>query len=727
MTRAAPPLLVSPAPRRRARPACRSSSPEPFAPRASPPRSSRPTPARCSGPGHRDGQGPARRAGASPAPRPRPRGSGRAVLGRRLRAARPRGADGIAAARGLAILGAGPGLYLRAVARAGHGRPSRRTPLCGPGSRWPWRATASDRRGAAAELAPDPGLADRPRQSPPRRAGLEIAELRGDAPPPPPLGYAGPVTGSACGSPPTSIANGSPDARGSSSTPASIEEAQTLRERFDPSCRPSRRSATARPGRCSTGSSPRAGDRARHAPQRRSSRSARRRGSLRARASSGWTQPDALRAGAGGRSGAPRPRVSRSKAEVEVGGPGARVRRDAARPRAPAAIMLDPARVHAWRLDRQLLARAKAASPVEVAERLIGVQAQVTSSAALSIALRSSQRAARPPPSRRRRAPCSTGGSCGRGRCAGPSTSSPPTTSRRSRPPSRPRDVAPARVAPLVRGHREGDGAAHRHDRRGPRRRPAPDARRARRGDRRPPGREDRQAPARQLGRPLKVASDRHYLVQSAEDDAGVGSCARRGGSRPGDRGSARGAGHARRAVPRGLRPGDAEGGAALVGRRDRRDGQAGHRGARRPPDRGRGGRRSGYVRTKDVEAIQATRPRKGTVVLVGGFDPLIVGAGLREQLLPAPHLKRVSRTAGWISPVVLIDGVAAGVWDSARSGGRLAITVDLFERASPKVRASIATAAERVAAAQGLTAAVAYGRVFEGKGPSLTIGPDEA
>src|SRR5262245_31367398 len=55
----------------------------------------------------------------------------------------------------------------------------------------------------------------------------------------------------------------------------------------------------------------------------------------------------------------------------------------------PLAVKLDPARVHAWRVERQLLGRAQAANPVEVAQRLIGVQAQVTSSAALAIALRS--------------------------------------------------------------------------------------------------------------------------------------------------------------------------------------------------------------------------------------------------------------------------------------------------------------------------------------------------
>ena len=122
------------------------------------------------------------------------------------------------------------------------------------------------------------------------------------------------------------------------------------------------------------------------------------------------------------------------------------------------------------------------------------------------------------------------------------------------------------------------------------------------------------------------------------------------------------------------------------------------------------------FVRSEDVPAIEATRATKGAVRLVGGFDPFIVGAGLREQLIPAKHLKRVSRTAGWISPVVLVDGRAAGVWDSAWSRGRLAITVEPFTDPSAGQRRAIAAAADEVGRAQGGTASVGYGPVFPEK-----------
>jgi hypothetical protein len=122
------------------------------------------------------------------------------------------------------------------------------------------------------------------------------------------------------------------------------------------------------------------------------------------------------------------------------------------------------------------------------------------------------------------------------------------------------------------------------------------------------------------------------------------------------------------------------------------------------------------FARANDLDAIESTKPTRGAVHLLGGFDPLIVGGGLREQLIPPAHLKRVSRTAGWISPVVLVDGVAAGVWDARQAGKVLTVTVEPFGTLTASLRKGIAAAAERVATAQGLSATVGYGRVFPEK-----------
>ena len=49
-------------------------------------------------------------------------------------------------------------------------------------------------------------------------------------------------------------------------------------------------------------------------------------------------------------------------------------------------------------------------------------------------------------------------------------------------------------------------------------------------------------------------------------------------------------------------------------------------------------------------------------------------------------HQPKVYRAQGWIAPVVLIDGRAAGVWEYARDADRLRITVKPFGTVSDPV-----------------------------------------
>ena len=98
---------------------------------------------------------------------------------------------------------------------------------------------------------------------------------------------------------------------------------------------------------------------------------------------------------------------------------------------------------------------------------------------------------------------------------------------------------------------------------------------------------------------------------------------------------------------------------------------------------------------------------------LLGAFDPLTVGMGRRGWFLPADHTTRVSRTAGWISPIVLIDGRAAGVWAGTPAGDRYKVIVDLFDRPTSATRSRVAAAAERVAAAHRATLDLEYGPVY--------------
>jgi hypothetical protein len=87
-------------------------------------------------------------------------------------------------------------------------------------------------------------------------------------------------------------------------------------------------------------------------------------------------------------------------------------------------------------------------------------------------------------------------------------------------------------------------------------------------------------------------------------------------------------------------------------------------------------------VRACDLDELRDTRPTK-LVRLLPAFDQYVIA--VNRSLIPAEHLAKVSRTAGWISPVVLLGGRIAGVWSS--DGGTLA--VDPFEPIPAKALAA--------------------------------------
>jgi hypothetical protein len=62
---------------------------------------------------------------------------------------------------------------------------------------------------------------------------------------------------------------------------------------------------------------------------------------------------------------------------------------------------------------------------------------------------------------------------------------------------------------------------------------------------------------------------------------------------------------------------------------------------------------------------------------------------------------------------VLLVDGRAAGVWDSAVTSRGLTVTIDPFDDLDAARKAAIAAAADVLGRAQGLPTTVRYGRVF--------------
>jgi len=100
---------------------------------------------------------------------------------------------------------------------------------------------------------------------------------------------------------------------------------------------------------------------------------------------------------------------------------------------------------------------------------------------------------------------------------------------------------------------------------------------------------------------------------------------------------------------------------------------------------------------------------RQGPVVrLLPAFDSYVLGYKDRDHLVPPEHRKDVYH-GGQTVPVVLVDGLAAGVWRYQRRGRRLAIEVRPFGRFSGRVADLVSDEADDV------------GRFF-GTGVSLTV-----
>ena len=99
----------------------------------------------------------------------------------------------------------------------------------------------------------------------------------------------------------------------------------------------------------------------------------------------------------------------------------------------------------------------------------------------------------------------------------------------------------------------------------------------------------------------------------------------------------------------------------------------------------------------KDMRTLRGARLASPVVRLLPNFDTYLLGHDRKNHLVDAAHYKRVYRKAGWLSPVVLVDGRAAGVWSHERRGNRLAIRVEPFRKLARTIRDRVEAEAQDV------------------------------
>jgi hypothetical protein len=87
--------------------------------------------------------------------------------------------------------------------------------------------------------------------------------------------------------------------------------------------------------------------------------------------------------------------------------------------------------------------------------------------------------------------------------------------------------------------------------------------------------------------------------------------------------------------------------------------------------------------------AAAASGPAEG-VYLLPGFDPYVLAPlSQRAHTIPAGRVEAVSRAAGWISPVLLVDGRVAGTWEPTVNGAATTVAVTPFARLPKRVVAA--------------------------------------
>jgi hypothetical protein len=102
-----------------------------------------------------------------------------------------------------------------------------------------------------------------------------------------------------------------------------------------------------------------------------------------------------------------------------------------------------------------------------------------------------------------------------------------------------------------------------------------------------------------------------------------------------------------------------------------------------------------------DVEAMQNARIEQ-PVQLLPLFDPYLMGYANRDHLFDKIHASKVSRIAGWISAVVLVNGRVEGTWTHSVNKGTVHVDVVPFKPLTAAVTTEVRKRATEIAKALG-------------------------
>ncbi|HZM77377.1 MAG TPA: winged helix DNA-binding domain-containing protein [Candidatus Limnocylindrales bacterium] len=114
------------------------------------------------------------------------------------------------------------------------------------------------------------------------------------------------------------------------------------------------------------------------------------------------------------------------------------------------------------------------------------------------------------------------------------------------------------------------------------------------------------------------------------------------------------------------------------------------------------------YARTADLDDIAGSKPFD-EVRLLDAFDQYVLGPGTKNtQIIAANRRGQISKTAGWIAPVVIAGGRVAGMWEISGS----TLKASLFKESGPVPADGIESEAQRIGAYLGTGLKVSVSKV---------------
>lgn len=96
------------------------------------------------------------------------------------------------------------------------------------------------------------------------------------------------------------------------------------------------------------------------------------------------------------------------------------------------------------------------------------------------------------------------------------------------------------------------------------------------------------------------------------------------------------------------------------------------------------------FLLREDFEQLKNSDANFQILRLLPHFDPYLLAHAEKNHLVSLANYKKVYRNAGWISPVILLNGRVIGTWSHKRKGVKLVLEIDPFEKFTKSIKAKI-------------------------------------